>query len=150
MDQLTGYRNALGKAGVPSERDDVRLRFYRLDKNWFSRRPDRQPEILLSMKDGTPYGGTDGEFTIYFEDRGEHGGCMRMEIFDDAMRVLANHPEVLIGLAGLCQDPSGRKGYRTPSPAEVEALLVALGVPDCTDYVEGGEPGVKPVRPMTP
>lgn len=150
MDQLTGYRNALREVGIPAEKDDVRLRYARLDRNWFSRPRDRDPEILLTMKDDTPDGGTDGEFTIYFGRQAGGEPWMRVEVFNDALRVLANHPEVMIGLTGLCQDPGSRHGHRAPSPEEVEAMLKGLGIPDCTLYVEGGEPGVTPTSVKFP
>lgn len=132
---------------IPREREDSVLCYYRSDKAYYAPKDKSEEkryvhEIMLTQTTvggDHPFQGSYGELSIrwgYFDLSHMQQPWMQLRVFEDGLRVLVNHPEVLTALAALCH-PGGEFFGKVAPVEQVEQMLQELGVRDITQYEQG-------------
>jgi hypothetical protein len=121
-------------SGVKREPTDSMRTYYRTDRSWYadSAMANREytAEIMISQAADDDQG-TYGEYAIRFGTFSTvKRRWMRLEVFDDGLRTLVNHADLLIALAQMTKP--GDDETIVPTPEEIEAVLQRLGFIDRT------------------
>lgn len=120
-------------AGVKREPDDSYRTYYRTDRAFYAEsamaRREYTAEIMISQ--ACPDGGTYGEYAFRFGTFASSGRkWMRLEVFEDGLRTLVNHADLLVALAQMTA--TNGEPPDPPSPEEIETVLQRLGFVDRT------------------
>lgn len=127
--------------GIPAPNPEGFLAYYKSHEAYYAyswkTTANCDAEIMISLS--SPDGGTFGEFSIQFGQFDQNNGLagtpwMRLQVYEDALQVLVHQVEFFTALAALCKADEFQRAH-TPTPAEVEDLLKALGYTDKTRYV---------------
>lgn len=122
--------------GIPSPNPEGFLTYYKSHEAFYAgtwkATANCEAEIMISLS--CPDGGTFGEFSVQFGHFDNSGTpWMRLQVYEDALQVLVHQVEFFTALAALCKADDRQRAH-TPTPAEVEDLLKALGYTDKTRY----------------
>lgn len=112
--------------------------FIHSSRAWYRESLSGGPVIMLGLYH--PNGGTSGEFAFRWHELSARGRSPRLEVFDDAWRVLPQFDDVLQALAAFRPVETKGSWWTVRSPVtedDVRELLLRCGLADLTAYTQG-------------